>query len=342
MARHPEVFILFGNLALAENRLTDALVHFEKATALAADKRWTTEQRNRFEHLCDQGAAAVFENRGDWKAARSALERWLKQEPASAQTRQRLGKVLFRLNEYEAAHTELERAFAADGKLEPAAILMGWLYTRAGNLKKAEEWMDYGVKIAPDLPAAQMGIAAWLLEQGRGDEAQSHVDAVLKSNPAFGEVNRLVGLAARQRKDLALAEKVFQAMADESPADAWARNQLAIVLAEQKDPAKRKRAVELAELSVRQNPKAADSLATLGTVYYRLGRLEDADKLLQTVVGSGQGNSDAAFFLAHVRADRGQIESVMPLLKLAINAQGMFIFRKDAQEWLDRLPATSK
>jgi len=33
---HPEVFILFGNLALAEGRVTDAAVHFEKARGLAA------------------------------------------------------------------------------------------------------------------------------------------------------------------------------------------------------------------------------------------------------------------------------------------------------------------
>ena len=37
---HPEVFILFGNLALAESRATDAAVHFEKARGLAAGKRW--------------------------------------------------------------------------------------------------------------------------------------------------------------------------------------------------------------------------------------------------------------------------------------------------------------
>ena len=34
--KHPEVYVLFGNLALVEGRLTDAAVHFEKATALAA------------------------------------------------------------------------------------------------------------------------------------------------------------------------------------------------------------------------------------------------------------------------------------------------------------------
>ena len=48
---HPEVYILFGNLALAESRLTDAAVHFEKARGLAAGPRWTGRQRSRFDRL---------------------------------------------------------------------------------------------------------------------------------------------------------------------------------------------------------------------------------------------------------------------------------------------------
>ncbi len=72
---HPEVFILFGNLALAEGRLTDAAVHFEKATALAAAPRWSAEQRDRFARLCHQGNALVAENRRDWKAARGRSRR---------------------------------------------------------------------------------------------------------------------------------------------------------------------------------------------------------------------------------------------------------------------------
>ena len=339
---HPEVFILFGNLALAESRATDAAVHFEKARRLASGKRWTEEQRNRVDCLSLQGEAVVAESRGDWKAARTALSGWLKHEPVSAAAHQRLGKALFHLEELEAAYDELQQAAKADATLEPAAITMAWLFTRSGNLKKADEWINYAGKTAPESLAVQKGSAAWLMEQGRADEAQSHADAAAKLGPGSTEIKRLLGLAARQRKDFAQAEQIFEGLAHDAPSDAWARNQLALVLVEQPDEPKRRRALELAELSVRQNPKAADALATLGTVHYRLNRLDDAEKVLQAVVASGQGNSDAAYVLARVRADRGQSESVPALLKLALDAPGIFIFRKDAQEWLDRLTTKSK
>jgi tetratricopeptide (TPR) repeat protein len=339
---HPEVYILFGNLALAEGRLTDGLLHFEKAKALAADERWTREQRGRFERLCYQGCAQLAENRRDWKSARAALDAWLKQQPDNAAARHRLGRALFGLRLYDPAFEELEKASKADGKLEPAAVTMGWLFTRIGNLGKAGEWMDYAAKTGAESLAVHTGVAAWLVEQGRGDEAQSHLDAAAKLDPKSVEVKKLMGLAARQRKDFAQAEHIFQPLCDESPADAWARNQLALVLAEQNDPSKRRRALDLAELSVKQHPKAADALATLATVDYRLGRHEDAHKILEAVIASGSGTSDAAYILARVCEARGKSEAIPKLLKLALSTSGTFIDRKDAREWLDRLTATSK
>ena len=82
--QHPEVYLLLGNLALMEGRITDGAVHFEKRRALAVLPRWTAEQRKRFERLCHQGDAFVAESRGDWKAARASLAAWLEQEPANA------------------------------------------------------------------------------------------------------------------------------------------------------------------------------------------------------------------------------------------------------------------
>jgi tetratricopeptide (TPR) repeat protein len=339
---HPEVFILFGNLALSERRLTDAAVHFEKAKALAAEKHWTAEQKSRFNGLSLQGEAVVAEGRGDWKGAKAVLGEWLHLEPKSASGHERLGKALFHLKEYEASYEELLRAAKEDPSIPPPAITMAWLFTRSGKLQKAEEWIGFANKNGAESLAVQMETAAWLMEQGRPDEAQSHVDAAAKLKPGAIEIKRLLGMLARQRKDFAQAEQIFDELAHDAPADAWLRNQLAICLAEQSDPAKRKRAVELAELSVRQDSKSIDGLTTLGVVYYRIKRLEDAEKILQAVASSGRPTSDALYLLAHVREERGHPEAVKDLLKLALDAPGIFVFRKDAQEWFDRLTTESK
>jgi tetratricopeptide (TPR) repeat protein len=339
---HPEVYILFGNLALVENRATDAVVHFEKARALAAANRWTAAQRQRFEQFCHQGMAPVAEARGNWINARTELEAWLAHDSGNARARQRLGKALFNLNQQEAAYEELQKAAKADSAIEPPAITMGWLYTRAGNVKKAEEWMEYAVKTSPDSFPVRLGMASWLLEQGRADEALSQAEAAAKIQPSSSDVQRLLGLAARQRKDLAVAERIFQELLVQSPGDAWARSQLALVLAEQADDAKKRRAVELAEQAVKLDPKSPRALATLGAVYFRVQRLEDAEKLLASVFQNGQSQSDDVLALARVEDARGKKDVVVPLLKKALGASGLFIERNEAKRWLEELEKPPK
>jgi tetratricopeptide (TPR) repeat protein len=339
---HPEVFLLFGDLAWLDGRLTDASVHFEKAMTLAEGQRWSAEQRRGFVRRCRQGSASVAEARADWTAARAALDAWLELEPANAQARHRLGRALFRLDQRDAAYQELQRAAQEDAALEPAAITMAWLSTRAGDPKKAQEWMDYAVKTNLDSPAVRIAMTAWLLEQGRAEEAQLQAGAALRLDPRSQDARRLLGLAARARKDFPRAESIFAAMAEELPGDAWVRNQLALVLAEQDDDAKRHKALELAQQAARQTPNDPDALATLGIVNYRLRRMDQAETVLQAVVESGRGSSDAAYILARVQADRGHAENAPALLETALAAPGFFVSRHDARQWLDRLALASK
>lgn len=336
---HPEVYILFANLALAEGRGTDAAVHLEKAATLATAKRWTPDQRKRFEKLCHQGNAALAESRADWEAAKATLTAWLAQDPKDAQVRRRLGIALFGAGQRDLASKELQQAAKDDPKLESAAMTLGWLYTRDRNPKKAEEWMLYAAKTLPDALPVRLGVASWMLEQGRADDAQTHADAAAKIDPKSSEAKRLLGLVARQKKDYPRAEAIFQAIVQDAPADPWPRNQLALALADQGDDAKTRKALELAELSVRQDSTAADGLITLGTVLYRVKRLPDAEKVLQAVVNGGKANSDAIYILARIRADQGHPETAPALVKSALAAPGLFIYKADAQQWLDHLAA---
>ncbi len=334
--------LLFGDLAVREGRWSDAALHFEKAAALASAPRWAGPQRDQFERLCLRGKAAVAEGRGDWQAAKSALDDWLKLEPADAPARQRLGKALFRLDRWDAAYQELQRAARDDATLEPAPISMAWLYTGAGDLEKAEEWLDYAVKTAPDSLGVRIGRAAWLLDRDRAEQAQAEAEAAARIDPRSHDARRVLGLAAQARKDLARAEPILEALDRESSGDAWVHSQLALVLAEQADDARRRRALELAEGLVRQAPNDADALATLGTVCYRLRRLDEAEALLQAVVASGRGSPDAAYVLARVRSDRGHPEAAPALLEAALASPGFFASRHDARQWLERLTTKGK
>ncbi|MBM3225264.1 MAG: hypothetical protein FJZ47_15880 [Candidatus Tectomicrobia bacterium] len=58
---------------------------------------------------------------------------------------------------------------------------------------------------------------------------------------------------------------------------------------------------------------------------------------MQAALSNGTNSSETAYYLAHVLAERGRLDDVQQLLKGTLAAPGTFLFRKEAQEWLDRL-----
>jgi tetratricopeptide (TPR) repeat protein len=122
-----------------------------------------------------------------------------------------------------------------------------------------------------------------------------------------------------------------------SPANFVASNFLTLALIEQPADVKRQRALELAEIDARLYTNSGAALATAGWVYFRRGRLDDAERSLRAALAGGYGSSDTAYFLARVLADRNKPDEVKQWLTLAVKAPGAFAFRKDAQQMLDRL-----
>lgn len=335
---HPGVYLTLGELALGEGRLTDARLQLDKALALSSAPRWPPGQRQNLGSRIHAGLAGVAARREEWPAARTHLAAWLELEPLNGSIRQRLAQVLFELKEYKAAQDELERAAKDDHDLEPPAVSMAWLHTQKGNLEKASEWMSHAVSQSPEDPRTHLAMARWSLRQGLTDQARIHAEAAAERKPNGKDIEAMRGLIARHLKLYAEAESRFQAIHHESPLDASASNQLALVLAEQTNPSKRQRALELAEINARLYPDSAEALTTLGWVYYRLGRLDEAERALQAGRSAG---SDAAYYLACVTADRGRQDDARQLLHQALDGGANFVFRDDARDWLRRIEANA-
>jgi tetratricopeptide (TPR) repeat protein len=361
---HPEVFLTFGQLALAEGRVTDALVMLERAKTAPFPPAMPNKKRDEVAALIRSGTASAYEARRDWKSAAAQLAEVLKLETRpkeSAGVRQRLGRAMFFQGRPDEAFAELTRAAAADSGLEPPAVSMGRLHTLraaetearktqtlplpttgpavdpAEDLKKAEEWMRRAVKDSPKAVRAHLGLAGWLLDQGRVDEASKAVAEAAVLEPSSVDVRRLQGLIARRARDLPAAEKVFEGLYRESPSDLFHALQLALALAEQDDQKKRERALELAQVAVRLRQNDAEVLAVAGWVAYKAGRLDDAERALQAAAADGQVSSDQAYWMAHVLFDRGRLSEVQTLLKQALADNKRFTYRKEAEAWQKRL-----
>jgi len=334
---HPALYLAFAQLNLAEGRLTEAAVLIEKTLALAEPAKDLGKHRETYLREANAGRATVAEQRGDWAGARAALADWLKLEPKNAAARQRLGRALFMRDQPTEALAELQAAYASDGKLEHPFVSMGLLWTQKKDLKQAEQWMQKAVKEAGKDPRTRLAVAGWLLDQDRADEAAQHADAVLRATPDATDARRLRGLIARHQRQFGEAEKMFEPLYQEAPADFFLSNQLALALAEQPDGKKLKRALQLAEVNARQYPNQSEAQASLGRVYYLLGRADDAERALQTAARTGQLSADGAYYFASVLEQQNKSEDAQKLLKAALDSTGVFVFRKEASALLTRL-----
>jgi tetratricopeptide (TPR) repeat protein len=334
---HPELYLVFGRLALLEGRPTDAQLHFDKAIELAKEGKWSEQQRRTFQGDAHDGLAGVAEHRRDWTAAAAVLSARLKLTPTNGLARQRLGVALFHQGKRDQAADELLHASRDDRKLEPAPLILVRLYTEMGNHNHAAKWLAYGIEQDPKDPRLHLGQARWLLEQNRATEAQRALETAAKLETKLSEVQWLSGLIAWNMKDYVAAEKAFQALYQESPGDFAVSNQLALALVEQGHDSKRRKAVQLAEINARLYPQSGEALSTLGLVYYRLGRMDEAEKALRASLSGGSGSSDTVYYLACLLIERGQSGEAKRLLILTLEASGLFSFREEAREKLAQL-----
>ena len=103
---------------------------------------------------------------------------------------------------------------------------------------------------------------------------------------------------------------------------------------EEKD---RQRAVQFAELNVRQNPNGIEQLSTYGWTSFRVGRRSDAERALSTALKSAmaaQNNMvgpEMGYYLAALAIDNGKAANATTWLKNALNTTGPFAYRKAAQ-----------
>jgi tetratricopeptide (TPR) repeat protein len=217
---------------------------------------------------------------------------------------------------------------------------MARLFTREGNAAKAREWMEYAVKKDPENAGTLLAVGQLLFEAGQFEAAQEHLEKALELEPDSLNAKLLSGLVARFLGQTAKAEEYFQDAHLQSPRNFGAANQLALVLIEQDDEVKQRRAVELAQLNQSQYTNIPEASATLGWVYLKLNQIDAATKALTDAFKqSGQLGPDALFYLANLYEMQGQNANAKQMLQQAISRTTPFAHRKDAENMLTKLKA---
>jgi superkiller protein 3 len=335
----PEAYVMLAERAALEGRLTEADLLFQKAAQLVGAFADNPKRKQNLQIRALTGAAIIYETRGDWKAARTALESLIKLDPNPARAHERLGHALFEMGDQKAAFVEFQSAAESDKNVPPAELVMATLFKDQVN---SEKWLNFAIKKGGQDLRTQIAAGRFLLKANRLDEAKSHAEEAIKLDPESVDANVLCGLIARVMGDYATAQAALSKAHLMSPGNALVINNLALVLLELPEEENHLRALQFAELNMSKSPNNPEIVATYGWVNYRLNRRLEAERVFATVFNSNRVNSDMLYYLANFSRDRGQTGEAVKLLKEAINTTEPFGYRKPAQALLAELTKADK
>jgi len=337
----PESYVIMGNIALQERRIAEAEVMYNKAQELLKNFNKSAKRKQALEVQTISGLAAVAENREKWAAAQADLETLAKLVPNDPLTMQRLARAMFWQRNAVGALEKLREAQKADKEnrvVTPEATL-GRLYEQFGDHANAVIWMNRALKAAPKDLKTHLIVAHWDLETGQVDEAQAQAAKALEIDPKSLDAMVLCGNVALFKKDYAAAEKYFEEAHLQSPGNFVASNNLALALCEQKDDAKKRKAVEYAAANYQRNQQTQqgpEAASTLGWVYYKNGDLDRAELALRQAF-TGNVSPDTLYYMAQVAADRGRKAEAKNVLKAIVEQKMPFTMRPEAKALLEKL-----
>lgn len=340
----PRIPLSMAAVGLAEGRNADSLLQVNRALDLAQNFDFKDpDLKSKFLAKAYLARATVAERREDWKGVKEDVLKWLEVEPKSGPVRQRLAQAVFFLGDVEGAEAELRQAKGDVPGLAPPETTLASFYSKQKEMEKAEELFRKGIEADPNNPQGYHAFAQWLFQRGRAREAREQAVKGLETLPDSKDLRVLRAVLARYLKSYEEAEAELDDLLRETPNNLALRNELALALAEQQDGNKQKRAFQMAAENFQAQRNNTDYIATLGWVNYRLGRMEDAERLITAAARMAGNNArpDLLYYLAHIFAEKGNNEDVKKLLTQITASEVPFAFKDDASQWLERLNSSS-
>jgi tetratricopeptide (TPR) repeat protein len=334
---HPAILLTNASYALGEGRVTDCILNCQAALGAIESTRWSAEMKRRVRREARLGLVTGLETRGNFEVARRHLIDLVESDPKNPEFRRRLGRANFMVNRADDAFQDFQAAFKEDPTLPPPELEVANLWKIRGDAKEAEAWFNKAIKNHPNSAKVFHGFTAFLLDEGRAKEAQQQLAAAQKLDPNSRETRGLSGLMARYNRDYKGAARIFEELMRDHPNFPYAVGNMALALADQDDPAQKKRVVDLAELFVQLNPRDPNAYGVLGYCLLKAGRDADAERAVTQAAGMGQVSLDTGYFLALVLSKTGKPEEAYKVLRGALDGKGPFVYRPDAQKLLAEL-----
>ncbi|KAF0182307.1 MAG: hypothetical protein FD164_1146 [Nitrospirae bacterium] len=322
---HAKEFALYemkGLIYLSEKKFKEALKTFEAAEAVDANRA--------LPFIVNTHAAA-----GDYAAALGKLEAALKAKPDRLDLQAEMVRVAVLKKDYPLAADFARRIISQRPTQAAGHVLLAGVHDSQNDIAAAIDSAKKGVAVEPKNDGAHMMLAALYAKKRDYSAAHSAYAAAAKANPKniaarFGQAS-LYDLSGNRKE----AEKGYRAVLKTDPRYVPALNNLAFLLAASGGGGKDE-AIRLATEALRIAPNDPALMDTLGYIYIKNGRYEDARPLIEKAVELLPKNPSVLYHAGMLYAATGQKVKALASLEAAVKA-GDFPEAKDARALLERL-----
>jgi len=191
----------------------------------------TTLEHNPSCWLCHNNLAEpkLYGSLADVRSAVRHLDEALRLHPDAAEVHNNLGGAFQRLDRWDDARAEHEKAAQLNPLLPETHFNLGIVYEHAGRLDAAIAEYTKAIDLKPDYVIAHNNLALVLQKEGRFGEALSMLEAAVKFDPDAGEVQFNLGAALQREGRIEEAVLHYREALRVRPDDAEARARLDVL-----------------------------------------------------------------------------------------------------------------
>ena len=339
----PEAWLFLGDMELQSRSFAAAQTLYDKAKDRLQGLQTSAKRRSNLEMRTYAGLATVAEGRGDWQEAKNYITQWLKVDPDHVAGRTRLARAMYKLEDAKTAYGILQKIYEGDDTTTRPEVSMALLYETDNKHANAKQLMTRAAQRDTKTLNTQLAVAKWALDTGELEIAEKACTDSLKIDSTALQAKMYQGMLARYRKQWNKSEQLFIQAHLQSPTNFGANNQLALVLIEQEDEDKRKRAAEFATINAQlysgnlKNAFGREAMVTLAWINYKSGRVRQAIAGIQRAMQNGAISADSAYFAAKIMHDSKQTEIAKKILEPFLKNTPFFINKPDAEKLMTQL-----
>ncbi len=231
---------------------------------------------------------------GDLKSAIQEIDQAIALDPNRSESY--LQRALFQLasNQPDQAETSFKKAVDIDPKAMNAQIALGGFYQSVNRLPEAEQQFRHAIEVDPKSVLPRTALVRLLMQEGKRSETEAFARQTKKDLPENPEAYRMLGDFYFATNDLDKAATEYGSLYQDHPNDALAKKNYIqiLILKNRLDEANK-----LNDTVLKSNPRDTDSLVFKGQIQLRQNNAAGAIDALQTAVSSDTGNAIAHYQL---------------------------------------------